>query len=261
MGCTQSREVSPDVTYPNRHKLDHYGRSLPQEQHPESTKSSNTAGSTTSNTSSNDLYSYSTTPPINTSSTAFDFEYEMPLVYEMTTEDDPTMIRAINRLEDRLSMDSPVKKRRTPRYEEDEEFLTDDFYEEVPNMDDYLNQSSVESSALMLPPQRKLDYSKYTKLVDEEEAANRPADESEDEAFHRRSLAVHAEQQKRLSVIHMLLPWTHAIAVRKQRHIHSRQFMRSSFVGLSLLMWPQMMSSKNRPTKIRTYNPCSLFRR
>jgi hypothetical protein len=186
----------------------------------------------------------------------------MPVVYEMTTEDDATMIRTINRLEDRLTMDSPIKKRRTPLYQEVEEFLTDDFYEEVPNMDDYLNRSSVESSsALMLPPQFNLDYSKYTKLVnDEEEAADFGA-ETADDAFHRRSLAVHAEQQKRLSVIHMLLPWTHAIAVRKPRHIHSRQFMRSSFVGLSLLMWPQMLSSKNRINKIRTYNPTSLFRR
>lgn len=248
MGCTQSRAVTSDVSFPNanRHKL---------------TKSSNTSGSTTSNASITDTFSDSTTPPINTSTTAFDFEYEIPFVYEMTTEDDFAMIHEINRLEDRLAMDSPVKKRRTPQYHEVEEILTDDFYEEVPNMDEFLNQSFMESSALTVPPQRNLDYSKYAKLVNEDEAADRPTDESDDDAFHRRSLAVHAEQQRRLSVIHMLLPWTHAIAARKQRHVHSRQFLRSSFVGLSMLMWPQLMSPKHRPDKIRSYNPTSLFRR
>jgi len=235
-------------------------KSVPQEQHPESTKSSNTAGSTTSHASA-ESFSSSSTPPVEASS-AFDFEYEIPVVFEMTTEDDFAMVHAINRLEDRLMMESPIKKRQSPRIKpEDEEILTDDFYEEVPNMEEHLRHSPVaESAVIWIPPKRKLDFS-YARLMDEEgEEAVPPSVESEDDAFHRRSLAVHTEQQKRLGVIQMLLPWTHAIAARKQRHIHSRQFLRSSFVGMSLLMWPQMFS-KNRATTLRSYNPTSLFRR
>jgi hypothetical protein len=258
MGCTQSRTVAADVTYPNFKKLDR-SRSVSHEQHPESAKSSNTVGSTTSNVSTESLSC--TIPPIITN--AFDFEYEIPVVYEMTTEDDAAMVHAITRLEDRLVIDSPFKKHKSPRNIKDEEFLTDDFYEPVPNMDVYLNQP--ECSVMVVPHRRNLNWSRYVQLMKEEEkeeTAAEDASSSQEDRLHRRALAIHAEQQKRLSVIHMLLPWTHAIATRKQRHIHSRQYMRSSFVGLSLLMWPQMLSSqKNRTTRIRSYNPTSLFRR
>lgn len=143
-------------------------------------------------------------------------------------------------------------------------------YEEVPNMDESMSSNNIEKN----PPVpctiltvRKTHNTKSKNTADREEFNMESVSESSNQ-YHTRMLSIHQEQQKRLiSLMTTLLPWTHAIVIRKQRHIQVRQTMMTSLLWFSMLLWPavthqfQFQSSSSSTSTTRSRNPTSLFRR
>ena len=133
-------------------------------------------------------------------------------------------------------------------------------YEEVPNMD----EASCLSTNKFDPPVpcTILTVRKRSTTRDEIEVTTTSESSSQ---YHTRMLSIHQEQQKRLlSLMTALLPWTHAIVIRKHRHIQVRQMMITSLLWFSMLLWPSITNQfRYHPTTTttRTRNPTTLFRR
>jgi hypothetical protein len=138
-------------------------------------------------------------------------------------------------------------------------------YEDVPNMDESISSSNNENSPPVPCTILTIRKNNSPKIDSNELNVTSASSESSNQ-YHSRMLSIHQEQQKRLvSLMTTLLPWTHAIVIRKQRHIQVRQMMITSLLWFSMLLWPtithQFYSTSTTTSTTRTRNPTTLFRR
>jgi hypothetical protein len=181
---------------------------------------------------------------------------------------------------------SPTRQQQCPIIMIDEMSTDENYDDTIPNMDQEQEKDNVKDDK---PPCTILTIRKNntstTNDVDTSTSsmtsymADQSSNNNNNCANHyQRLLSIHQEQQhKLLSVITMVLPWTHAIVVRKQRHIALRQMFITSLLWFSMLLWPNVMhtftttssssrtayntSGTRRTSTIRNTNPTSLFHR
>ena len=136
-------------------------------------------------------------------------------------------------------------------------------YEDVPNMDESI--SSHHENDPPVPCTILTIRKKSCRATSSDELNVTTATSESSNQYHSRMLSIHQEQQKRLvSLMTTLLPWRHAIVIRKQRHIQVRQMMITSLLWFSMLLWPTMTHKfhfQSTATTTRTRNPTTLFRR
>jgi hypothetical protein len=189
---------------------------------------------------------------------------------EVTTECDDDWIQTLL-LNLRRSKPSYSKYSRFAPFTMMDEMSTDgNCCDDIPNMDD----PPVPCTILTIRRKHVKSLRQPTETdssTGEEEDASESSiltDPSSNEYHHHRMLAAHKEQQKKLlSLMTNLLPWTHAIVLRKQRQVQVRQTMISSLFWFSMFIWPTtattMMQSPNQKKRrsTRHRNPTTLFRR
>jgi hypothetical protein len=301
MGCTQSNAAVASTT-PRYAELKHihtgtnpnskYDNSA-YPQAPNSNKSMNTAktmtttNSTSVNTNSNGAASLLSPRIVPALSYEIDDDEEIDDDYEVTTECDDESVQSmlLNSGRSKASYSffpensqHPRPSNGSPSYRMIDEMSTEDnndtnhdcrTYEDVPNMDESLSSSSNNEIDPPVPctilTVRKHYSTKSKTAVDSDELHVTSTSDDSSNQYHTRMLSIHQEQQKRLlSLMTTLLPWTHAIVIRKQRHIQVRQMMITSLLWFSMLLWPAMTNQFHRHstnTTTRTRNPTSLFRR
>jgi hypothetical protein len=186
-----------------------------------------------------------------------------------------------------------------------EEVSTDDPYEEIPDIDekhrnnttttttnDYHNSSNmigveVESPYCTTLTVRTRDYNRNDNDDDVGSYDSFDSDELDDDSDmesigfmsttssavidlknYQQLMTVHQHQQKILSLVHLMLPFTNAVVLRRHRHIAARKLMMSSVLWFSMMLWPNVMRMNrfqnnyhSTTTTVRAQNPTTLFRR
>jgi hypothetical protein len=266
---------------------------------PDSSKSMNTAITTATNstvnasntTTNSTANSRNTIPRITTTlsyqiadADAYDNDDDSDDDFEVTTECDDESIHSMLLHSGRSTasyMFFPNDTDRRPLHEKFtmiDEMSTDDnndhhnkyskSCEDIANMDD----PPIPCTILTIRRKKaKSPQNAENNIVDE--AATRYNAVSEPIEEYHRLLSVHQEQQKKLlSLMTNLLPWTHAIVMRKQRQVQVRQTMITSLLWFSMLIWPNMHFQKHTNNAShrtchmssnisRPRNPFTLFRR